>query len=125
MLRSAFVSDTETHAGLEMTSVSLAPRKPRRKWGWIFVVAFALQAIAFTVLIDGDLTKANEWRGLAQRSLDSQDPKCDYNCKVGLAALSNRASRLLDQEANMLMITAAVLSVGTLIGAFFGLRRRQ
>jgi hypothetical protein len=82
MLRSAFVSDTETHAGLEMTSVSLAPRKPRRKWGWIFVVAFALQAIALTVLIGGDLTKANEWRGLAQRSLDSQDPNATITARL-------------------------------------------
>jgi hypothetical protein len=47
------------------------------------------------------------------------------NCKVGLATVSNRASRLLDQEANMLMFPAGVLSVGTLTGAFFGLRRRQ
>jgi hypothetical protein len=59
-----------------MTSASLDALKPRRKWGWLFVVVFVLQASAFTVVIGTDVTKANEWRDLAQRSLDSQDPRC-------------------------------------------------
>jgi hypothetical protein len=108
-----------------MTAVSLAALKPRRKWGWFFVVAFVLQTVAFTVMIGGAVTKANEWRGLAQRFLDSQDPKCDHNCREGGAILAVRASRRLDQEATQLTFLAGVLSVGTLTGAFFGLRRRK
>src|SRR5262245_25175492 len=100
-----------------MTEAASIERKPRRKWGWIFIILFLVQAFVCVAIIGNNLAEAARTRDMAL-----------YWARQGDAARAMSAAyraRQLTTEANMLMVVTGILSIGTLTAAFFGLRRRK
>ena len=109
-----------------MTSATTAARRPRRKWGWIFVVLFVFQAIAFAAIIGTDFADANRERDLARSFIERPSRGCeDMDCRIGYAGSASHNAQLREQEAKLLMVLAGICSIVTLTLAFVGLRRRK
>lgn len=109
-----------------MSSEATVQRMPRRKWGWLFVILFVLQAIVFAGAIGTLLADAERSRSLGQDFLQRGARDCqDVDCKVRWAQDSFQTARMKESQARTLMMVAAVTSLGTLVLAFVGLRRRK
>jgi hypothetical protein len=93
-----------------MTEPMPTERKPRRKWGWIFVVLFVVHAITFAIII------ANDFQKLRRAEMNS------LRLPASIAAASQE--RELREETNQTMIYAGLLSVVTLVAAYVGFRPR-
>jgi hypothetical protein len=93
-----------------MADTAVAPR-PRRKWGWIFVVLFVIQALLFGAKIGTDLADAQRER----RAVPSLTPEN--------GSMAQLKARQLDNEVVLLSGLAGICSLLTLTGAFIGLRR--
>jgi hypothetical protein len=109
-----------------MSSDATVARGPRRKWGWLFVILFLLQGIAFAGIIGTTLSDAGRARSLGQDFIDRGARGCeDMACRISQAQIDFSRARGLEQQAKVLMVVAGVCSLGTLALAFVGLRRRK
>lgn len=109
-----------------MTSASLVALKPRRKWGWFFVAAFVIQAIVLAAIIGKYSADAGRASAAAQYFESSAaSGGGNLNSKIAAAAIFAKEATRLNQDVNLLTVLVGVLSVGTLTGVFFGLRRHQ
>ena len=97
-----------------MTVLTSAERKPRRKWGWLFVIAFLIQAVVFAAIIIHTMGELHRERGL-QNSLLRSHPNSVSTWRVNS----------LRNDINLLSIGAAASSIGMLFGAVMGFRRRK
>jgi hypothetical protein len=101
-------------------------RGPRRKWGWLFIVLFVVQAFVFMAIIGTTLADAGREQSLGQSFIDRPARGCeDMSCRIGYAESSFSRARSLEQQAKMLMIVAVISSIITLTLAIVGLRRRK
>ena len=96
-----------------MTSVEPAPvAKPRRKWGWIFLAAFVVQAAVFMILI-----------GQIARQMPSATVLEETAGASPAAQLSPEEAERLRLKLALLLLGASTFSIVTLAGALIGLRR--
>lgn len=96
-----------------MTSVEPAPvAKPRRKWGWIFLTAFVVQAAVFVILI-GQIARQMPSATVLEKTAGASPA----------AQLSPEEAERLRLKLALLLLGASTLSIVTLAGALIGLRR--
>ena len=94
----------------------VAVAKPARKWGWIFLAAFIVQAAVFVFLI------AQIARQMPAATVleDAANP----SAQAGAAAqLSPEEAERLRLKLALLLLGASTFSIVTLAGALIGLRR--
>ena len=101
-----------------MTSAEpVAPPGSRRKWGWIFLAAFIVQAAVFFFLI------AQIARQMPAATVleDTANP----NAQAGTTAqLTPEDAERLRLKLALLLLGASTFSIVTLAGALIGLRRQ-
>jgi hypothetical protein len=100
-----------------MSSTTSEARKPRRKWGWIFVVLFLLQAVVFLALIANTSMSARQMQSLADSAIRSGD--------TGRATLDSMYARGQRSQVNTLMVAFGVVSLITIGGAVIGFQRKK
>jgi hypothetical protein len=100
-----------------MTSDEPAPAaRPRRKWGWIFLAAFVVQAAIFIFLI------AQIARQIpSATALD--DPAATTPPANAVAPLTQEEAERLRLRLTLLLLGASTFSILTLAGALIGLRK--
>jgi len=109
--------DPKSRAGLggPMTESVVAQRKPRRKWGWIFVVLFVLQAIVFTAIIGTNMSEIDRIRPSSAGIRRNLDDSTLFLSRI----------EQLRSENRVMAVLAVFVSIGTLTFALVGLRRRK
>jgi hypothetical protein len=101
-----------------MTSVEPSAEKPRRKWGWVFLLAFVVQAVVFAALI-----------GQIARQMPSATVLVENPAEPGprgapaQGELSPADAERLRLKLALLLLAASTCSTVTLAGALIGLRR--
>jgi hypothetical protein len=98
-----------------MTSVEPTPAaKPRRKWGWIFLAAFVVQAAVFVFLI----------AQIARQMPSATTLEDPANPQTGAATqLAPEQAERLRLKLTLLLLGASTFSIVPLAGALIGLRR--
>jgi hypothetical protein len=103
--------------------VPSAQARPRRKWGWIFIVAFVVQAVVFATVIGGLLSDSTAMTEVSQMYRKAaKDGAQEYQIDAHMRASK---ARQLRQEATLVLVLAVICSIGTLTGVYFGFRRRR
>jgi hypothetical protein len=98
-----------------MTAAAPEARKPRRKWGWLFLIAFLVQAWVFVGLIAHRNSDLNRTRSLEAHFI-----------KQGVSTVIERNRiRSVQTEMNLYMAALGIVSIITLAGTVIGLRRRK
>ncbi len=103
------------------SATSEAPKpealKPRRKWGWIFVVLFIVQAVLFLALIAHTSTAARRSQDLANSFVRSGD--------IASATTDNIFAQAQRRQVNTLMIAFGIVSLICIGGAVIGFQRKK
>jgi hypothetical protein len=86
--------------------------KPRRKWGWLFVAAFVVQAVILMSMIASTMSALEREKDL-QRDYMKTAPRYVNNLRI----------MQLENEIGLLRGAGLVSSIAMLIGAGLGLRR--
>ena len=94
----------------EMTSLEPAGPAPRHKWGWIFVVLFFIELIAFGTMVHSWKAKIEQLRGYL-------NTKIAYMTQI---EIDTRTKQLND-----MYLGSGIFLAGTLVCAAIGFRRRQ
>jgi hypothetical protein len=101
-----------------MTSAEPSADKPRRKWGWVLLLAFVVQAVVFAVLI-----------GQIARQMPSATVLVENPAEPGPQGtpappeLNSADAERLRFKLALLLLAASTCSIVTLAGALIGLRR--
>ncbi len=100
-----------------MSSTTSEVRKPRRKWGWIFVILFVVQAFLFFALIANTSMSARQSQSLADSFVRSGD--------IASATTDNIYARAQRRQVNTLMIAFGIVSLICIGGAVIGFQRKK
>jgi hypothetical protein len=100
-----------------MNSATSEAPKPRRKWGWLFVILFVAQAVVFAALIGTMSADIGRARGLASSFATRGD--------VTNAQVDNLRARALETQMRMLLVACGVFSLITIAGATIGFQRKK
>jgi len=101
-----------------MTSVEPSADKPRRKWGWVFLLAFVVQAAVFVVLIGQIARQMPSATVLVENPADAAPKGAPAPTE-----LSPADAERLRLKLALLLLAASTCSIVTLAGALIGLRR--
>ena len=102
-----------------MTSAEPAPAVKSRKWGWIFLAAFVVQAVVFAGLI-GQLARQMPSATVLEDSAGSSPQGAPAPTQ-----LSPADAERLRLKLALVLLAASTCSIVTLAGALIGLRKAR
>jgi hypothetical protein len=107
------------HQMITASNTKQIHRRPRRGWGWTFLIAFFLQAVFFAFAVAGVLDDIAGRRHARQSFIASGNTGEDMVNFIGsqIAHYNN--------QLYLTLLAAAVCSVGTVAGAMLCFRRRD
>ncbi len=100
-----------------MSSTIPEVRKPRRKWGWIFVILFVVQAFVFFALIANTNMSARQSQSLADSFARSGD--------IANASTDNIFAQAKRRQVNTLITAFGIVSLICIGGAVIGFQRKK